>query len=90
MKLSPKRFDSWNSTPNTSLWLRLSTRASLSAAVCELPLDTNVWFLSGLTVVNQLDGGLQGYSTGVRKTTDAQQATEVTNNGSMIGSPSNR
>jgi filamentous hemagglutinin len=43
-----------------------------------------------LTVVNQLDGGLQGYSTGVRKTTDAQQATEVTNNGSMIGSPSNR
>ncbi|MFP3586437.1 hemagglutinin repeat-containing protein [Paraburkholderia sp. SIMBA_055] len=43
-------------------------------------------FLSGLTVVNQLDGGLQGYSTGVRKTTDAQQATQVTNNGSMIGS----
>ncbi|GJH25799.1 filamentous hemagglutinin N-terminal domain-containing protein [Caballeronia novacaledonica] len=43
-------------------------------------------FLSGMTVVNQLDGGLQGYSIGVRKTTDAQQSTEVTNNASMIGS----
>ncbi|MFP3594783.1 hemagglutinin repeat-containing protein, partial [Chryseobacterium sp. SIMBA_038] len=30
--------------------------------------------------------GLQGYTIGVRKTTDAQQATQVTNNGSMIGS----
>jgi filamentous hemagglutinin len=43
-------------------------------------------FLSGMTVVNQLDGGLQGYSFGSRKTTDAQQMTQVTNNGSMIGS----
>ncbi|WP_175198494.1 hemagglutinin repeat-containing protein, partial [Paraburkholderia caffeinitolerans] len=42
-------------------------------------------FLSGLTVVNQLDGGLQGYSFGVRKTTDAQQETQVTNNASTIG-----
>ncbi|WP_211709063.1 two-partner secretion domain-containing protein, partial [Paraburkholderia aspalathi] len=37
-------------------------------------------FLSGLTVLNQLDGGLQGYTIGTRKTTDAQQATQVTNN----------
>ncbi|WP_236078883.1 hemagglutinin repeat-containing protein [Paraburkholderia nemoris] len=43
-------------------------------------------FLSGMTVLNQLDGGLQGYSFGARKTTDAQQTTQVTNNGSMIGS----
>jgi filamentous hemagglutinin len=43
-------------------------------------------FLSGLNPLNQLDGGLQGYSIGVRKTTDAQQAAQVTNNGSMIGS----
>lgn len=43
-------------------------------------------FLSGMTVVNQLDGGLQGYSFGSRKTTDAQQITQVTNNGSMVGS----
>jgi len=43
-------------------------------------------FLSGLNPLNQLDGGLQGYTIGVRKTTDAQQATQVTNNGSMIGS----
>ncbi len=43
-------------------------------------------FLSGLNPLNQLDGGLQGYSIGVRKTTDAQQATQVTNNGSMVGS----
>ncbi|TDY38997.1 hemagglutinin repeat-containing protein, partial [Paraburkholderia rhizosphaerae] len=43
-------------------------------------------FLSGLTALNQLDGGLQGYSIGVRKTTDAQQITQVTNNSSMIGS----
>jgi filamentous hemagglutinin len=43
-------------------------------------------FLSGLTVLNQLDGGLQGYTIGTRKTTDAQQATQVTNNGSMVGS----
>ncbi|MEZ2353470.1 hemagglutinin repeat-containing protein [Caballeronia sp. RCC_10] len=43
-------------------------------------------FLSGMTLVNQLDGGLQGYSIGTRKTTDAEQATQVTNNGSMIGS----
>ncbi|SEK01673.1 filamentous hemagglutinin [Paraburkholderia diazotrophica] len=43
-------------------------------------------FLSGLNSLNQLDGGLQGYSIGTRKTTDAQQATQVTNNGSMVGS----
>ncbi|RQV67630.1 filamentous hemagglutinin N-terminal domain-containing protein [Burkholderia cenocepacia] len=43
-------------------------------------------FLSGLNPLNQLDGGLQGYTIGVRKTTDAQQATQVTNNASMIGS----
>ncbi|WP_081085138.1 hemagglutinin repeat-containing protein [Burkholderia territorii] len=43
-------------------------------------------FLSGLNPLNQLDGGLQGYSIGVRKTTDAQQATSVTNVGSMVGS----
>ncbi|CAB3749046.1 hemagglutinin repeat-containing protein [Paraburkholderia humisilvae] len=43
-------------------------------------------FLSGMTALNQLDGGLQGYSVGVRKTTDAQQTTQVTNNSSMIGS----
>ncbi|GAB2895410.1 hemagglutinin repeat-containing protein [Paraburkholderia jirisanensis] len=43
-------------------------------------------FLSGMTVVNQLDGGLQGYSVGARKTTDAQQITQVTNNSSMVGS----
>ncbi|WP_199544201.1 hemagglutinin repeat-containing protein [Paraburkholderia kururiensis] len=43
-------------------------------------------FLSGLNPLNQLDGGLQGYTVGVRKTTDAQQMTETTNNGSMIGS----
>lgn len=43
-------------------------------------------FLSGLNPLNQLDGGLQGYSIGVRKQTDAQQATQVTNTGSMIGS----
>ncbi|WP_081073778.1 hemagglutinin repeat-containing protein [Burkholderia territorii] len=43
-------------------------------------------FLSGLNPLNQLDGGLQGYSIGVRKATDAQQATSVTNVGSMIGS----
>nr|WP_281425830.1 hemagglutinin repeat-containing protein [Paraburkholderia edwinii] len=43
-------------------------------------------FLSGMTALNQLDGGLQGYSFGVRKTTDAQQMTQVTNNSSMIGS----
>ncbi|CAB3808901.1 hemagglutinin repeat-containing protein [Paraburkholderia caffeinilytica] len=43
-------------------------------------------FLSGMTVLNQLDGGLQGYSFGARKTTDAQQTTQLTNNGSMIGS----
>ncbi|WP_185633641.1 hemagglutinin repeat-containing protein, partial [Burkholderia stagnalis] len=43
-------------------------------------------FLSGLNPLNQLDGGLQGYSIGVRKTTDAQQATSITNVGSMIGS----
>ncbi|MGF6599823.1 filamentous hemagglutinin [Paraburkholderia sp. GAS448] len=42
-------------------------------------------FLSGMTVMNMLDGGLQGYSVGTRKTTDAQQATQVTNNGSMVG-----
>ncbi|WP_199545304.1 hemagglutinin repeat-containing protein, partial [Paraburkholderia kururiensis] len=43
-------------------------------------------FLSGLNPLNQLDGGLQGYTVGVRKTTDAQQATQVTNTGSMVGS----
>nr|WP_230942544.1 hemagglutinin repeat-containing protein [Burkholderia stagnalis] len=43
-------------------------------------------FLSGLNPLNQLDGGLQGYSIGVRKTTDAQQATSVENVGSMVGS----
>jgi len=43
-------------------------------------------FLSGLNPLNQLDGGLQGYSIGVRKITDAQQATSVTNVGSMVGS----
>nr|WP_230965386.1 hemagglutinin repeat-containing protein [Burkholderia stagnalis] len=43
-------------------------------------------FLSGLNPLNQLDGGLQGYSIGVRKMTDAQQATSVTNVGSMVGS----
>ncbi|CAB3751839.1 hemagglutinin repeat-containing protein [Paraburkholderia humisilvae] len=43
-------------------------------------------FLSGLNLLNQLDGGLQGYSIGVRKTTDAQQSTQVTNNASMVGS----
>ncbi|ORC51240.1 filamentous hemagglutinin [Burkholderia sp. A27] len=43
-------------------------------------------FLSGLNVLNQLDGGLEGYTVGVRKTTDAQQTTQVTNNGSVIGS----
>lgn len=42
-------------------------------------------FLSGLNPLNTLDGGLQGYSVGVRKTTDAQQATQVTNNASMVG-----
>jgi filamentous hemagglutinin len=45
-------------------------------------------FLSGITALNQLDGGLQGYSFGTRKTTDDQQSTQVTNNGSMIGSVS--
>nr|WP_322786961.1 hemagglutinin repeat-containing protein [Paraburkholderia ginsengisoli] len=43
-------------------------------------------FLSGLNPLNQLDGGLQGYTIGTRTTTDAQQATQVTNNGSVIGS----
>ncbi len=43
-------------------------------------------FLSGLNPLNQLDGGLQGYSIGSRKTTDAQQARQVTNNASMVGS----
>nr|WP_244305948.1 hemagglutinin repeat-containing protein [Paraburkholderia lacunae] len=43
-------------------------------------------FLSGMTVLNQLDGGLQGYSFGARKTTDAQQTSQVTNNRSMVGS----
>ncbi|GAB2915451.1 hypothetical protein GCM10027093_62610 [Paraburkholderia jirisanensis] len=43
-------------------------------------------FLSGLNPLNQLDGGLQGYSIGVRRTTDAQQAAQVTHNGSMAGS----
>ena len=43
-------------------------------------------FLSGLNPLNQLDGGLQGYTIGTRTTTDAQQATQVTNNGSMVGS----
>ncbi|HDV8350260.1 TPA: hemagglutinin repeat-containing protein [Burkholderia vietnamiensis] len=43
-------------------------------------------FLSGLNPLNQLDGGLQGYTIGVRKATDAQQATQVTNSGSVIGS----
>ncbi|WP_227791675.1 hemagglutinin repeat-containing protein [Burkholderia sp. BE17] len=43
-------------------------------------------FLSGLNPLNQLDGGLQGYTIGVRKTTDAQQATSVANVGSMVGS----
>jgi filamentous hemagglutinin len=41
---------------------------------------------SGLNPLNQLDGGLQGYTIGVRKATDAQQATQVTNSGSVIGS----
>ncbi|MBB5443892.1 filamentous hemagglutinin [Paraburkholderia sp. WSM4177] len=43
-------------------------------------------FLSGLNPLNQLDGGLQGYTIGTRTTTNAQQATQVANNGSMIGS----
>ncbi|BAO92265.1 filamentous haemagglutinin family outer membrane protein (plasmid) [Caballeronia cordobensis] len=42
-------------------------------------------FLSGMDLLNQLDGGLQGYSIGVRKTTDAQQGAQITNNASMIG-----
>ncbi|WP_371054249.1 hemagglutinin repeat-containing protein, partial [Ralstonia pseudosolanacearum] len=43
-------------------------------------------FLSGLTVLNQLDGGLQGYVTGTRTTTNTQQATQVSHTGSMVGS----
>jgi filamentous hemagglutinin len=43
-------------------------------------------FLSGLNVLNQLDGGLKGYSIGTRTTTDAQQATQIGNTGSMVGS----
>ncbi|MGF6662185.1 filamentous hemagglutinin [Paraburkholderia atlantica] len=43
-------------------------------------------FLSGLNPLNQLDGGLQGYTIGTRTTTDAQQATQVANTGSMVGS----
>ncbi|MCC8395608.1 hemagglutinin repeat-containing protein [Paraburkholderia sp. MMS20-SJTR3] len=43
-------------------------------------------FLSGLNLLNQLDGGLQGYTIGTRTTTDAQQAAQTTNNGSVIGS----
>ncbi|AXV96483.1 filamentous hemagglutinin [Ralstonia solanacearum] len=43
-------------------------------------------FLSGLTVLNQLDGGLQGYVIGTRTTTNTQQATQVSHTGSMVGS----
>ncbi|MBN3805140.1 filamentous hemagglutinin N-terminal domain-containing protein [Paraburkholderia sp. Ac-20336] len=43
-------------------------------------------FLSGLNPLNQLDGGLQGYSIGTRTTSDAQQATQVANTGSLVGS----
>ena len=43
-------------------------------------------FLSGLNLLNQLDGGLQGYVVGTRTTTDTQQATQTTHNGSMVGS----
>ncbi|MCC8400284.1 hemagglutinin repeat-containing protein [Paraburkholderia sp. MMS20-SJTN17] len=43
-------------------------------------------FLSGLNPLNQLDGGLQGYTIGTRTTTDAQQASQVANTGSMVGS----
>ncbi|MGF6573842.1 filamentous hemagglutinin [Paraburkholderia sp. GAS333] len=43
-------------------------------------------FLGGLNPLNQFDGGLQGYTIGMRTTTDAQQATQITNNGSMVGS----
>ncbi|MGA4303574.1 hemagglutinin repeat-containing protein, partial [Ralstonia nicotianae] len=43
-------------------------------------------FLSGLTVLNQLDGGLQGYVIGTRTTTNTQQAAQVSHTGSMVGS----
>lgn len=43
-------------------------------------------FLSGLNPLNTLDGGLQGYSVGVRKTSEAQQSTQVTNHASTVGS----
>ncbi len=43
-------------------------------------------FLSGLNPLNQLDGGLQGYSIGTRKTTQTQQDTQVLHTGSTAGS----
>ncbi|WP_425219220.1 hemagglutinin repeat-containing protein [Ralstonia solanacearum] len=43
-------------------------------------------FLSGLTLLNQLDGGLQGYVVGTRTTSNTQQATQVSHTGSMVGS----
>ncbi|WJF89113.1 hypothetical protein QS306_08150 [Paraburkholderia bonniea] len=41
-------------------------------------------FLSGLNPLNQLDGGLQGYSIGTRKTTQTQQDTQVLHTGSTL------
>jgi len=43
-------------------------------------------FLSGLTLLNQLDGGLQGYVVGTRTTSNTQQATQISHTGSMVGS----
>ncbi|WP_080432199.1 contact-dependent inhibition toxin BcpA [Burkholderia ubonensis] len=43
-------------------------------------------FLSGVNPLNMLDGGLQGYTIGVRKVADSQHSTQVTNNASVIGS----
>ncbi|MEX3817306.1 hemagglutinin repeat-containing protein [Paraburkholderia sp. BR14262] len=43
-------------------------------------------FLSGLNPINQLDGGLQGYSVGTRTTQETQQSSQVTNNASTVGS----